>query len=432
MDTSEWIRHAENCTAQGRFDDAISSYRRAIELAPERASLLERLALSLLSAQRLDAARTVRDQMMSRFPSHAGTHVIDGHIHRIDRRNEDAIKAYKQAIELDELRYDAIYNLVALKPPALAEPLALRIEAMRRNSTLDAVDLANLDFASARMYENAGNFEIAFDRYASANAHSSVAMAARGIVYKPEEMERRIDTLIARYPAESFAEPIEPLSIVLKPIFILGLPRSGATLVEEILASLPRIVAGGKLPIAPMCEQLFTSRNTSEDAAAVLHELRERYVDALFERDLCGRYVTDKLPGNFLIAGFLRLLFPNAIIIHVKRNLMATCWSLFTSNFGIYEPYSTSLEHLAHYARQYQRIMTHWRAVITQPAMVEIQYEDLVTHPEQEMRRLLAACDLPWDARCLTANHRQVTQPIYAAAMDRWRHYTAHLHGLEP
>ena len=439
-----WSRHAEICSALGRFDEAVSSYRRAVELTANDAPLLEGLALALLSAHRLDSAREVRDELIEKFSEYAGTHVIDGHVHRADRRIDDAVRAYEQALAIDQRRCDAVYNLAVLRTPALDDALARRIESLRSDASLDPADRANLDFASARVHEMAQKFETAFDRYTSANAHSAATMAALGIVYKPEEMERRVDTLIARYPASSFSKPIEPLAVDLKPIFIVGLPRSGTTLVEEILASLPRVVGGGELPIAPICERTFVARRqsmglgdivdpTQAKEANLLLELRERYVDALFERDLCARYVTDRLPGNFLIVGFLRLLFPNAIIVHVKRNLTETCWSLFTSNFGIHDPYYNSLEHLAHYTRQYQRVMAHWRSVM-KPAMVEVQHEELVAHPEQEMRRLLAAVGLPWDSRCLEfhKNRRPALTASHTEAADRWRDYAAHLQALEP
>ncbi|MDZ7669338.1 MAG: sulfotransferase [Gammaproteobacteria bacterium] len=185
------------------------------------------------------------------------------------------------------------------------------------------------------------------------------------------------------------------------PIFVIGLPRSGTTLIEQILASHPRVEAGGELTAAMQCEQEFrqqrhaagrTGRVEASDATdrALLETARERYLEALFERNLDAPFIVDKLPANFRIAGFLRLLFAAAPIMHSRRQGAATCFSLYNANFAGHEPYYHDLEHLAHYYGQYRRLMQHWHEVV-EPPLHTVHYEALVTDPARQIPALLHA-----------------------------------------
>ena len=159
----------------------------------------------------------------------------------------------------------------------------------------------------------------------------------------------------------------------------------------------------------------------------------------MFARDLDADYITDKLPGNFARLGFIRLLFPDATIVHCGRHPMATCWSLFAANFAMHYPYYNSLDHLAHYYRCYQKLIAHWRSVLPH-AIVPVQYEDIVLSPGAQAKQLLEQLGLGWDDRCAafhessrpvyTASHRQVRRPIYTASLDRWRPFEAKLGAL--
>ena len=156
-------------------------------------------------------------------------------------------------------------------------------------------------------------------------------------------------------------------------------------------------------------------------------------------RGLDGAHVTNKLPGDFEILGFIRMLLPKAVIVHCRREPMATCWSLFTANFGMHSPYYNDLEHLAHYYGQYRRLMAHWSAVL-QPAMIEVDYERLIDDPEPAIRALVAGCGLDWDDHCLrpheadrpvtTASAGQVRRPINRVSLARWRPYAKQLEVL--
>ena len=250
-----------------------------------------------------------------------------------------------------------------------------------------------------------------------------------------------------RYGPGSFQHEIEPLPIALRPIFIVGMPRSGTSLVEQILGCHPQVAAGGELTAAQATYAEYVHErdhlgmrgavdSSNEQESRLLRRARERYVDHLFEVGFDGAFVTDKFPGNFTIVGFIRGMFPDAVIVHVTREHVSTCWSLYTANLSAHAPYKTSLESLGHYYRLYLRTMAHWRELPGQ-RVHEVNYESLVSNPESQIRLLLDTCNLPWDERCLkfhesrrpvtTASLLQVRRPIFGSSINRWLPYAPHL-----
>jgi hypothetical protein len=280
-----------------------------------------------------------------------------------------------------------------------------------------------------------------------ANDLARVELLHQGIEYLPAEVEARVDATIAGYPRECFSSTLAPFQTDISFIFIIGLPRSGTTLVEQILASHSDVQAGGELVFARECEHQFREHrlvagragpidSTNPIDAELLETARERYIDSLFERGLDGPWIVDKLPANYEIAGFLRLAFPEARLIHCQRDPRATCFSLYSANFGAHEPWYHDLEHLVHYYGQYRRLIAHWRSAIPS-AFIEIVYEELVRDPESQIPALLESLDLRIETACfehyrhrrpvLTASHAQVRKPIYIHAIDHWQEYSKFL-----
>jgi tetratricopeptide (TPR) repeat protein len=360
---------------------------------------------------------------------------------------ESAAAAYEHALQLAPKCSSAAYSLTDLQLPAPGDPRTRDIERRVDADDLTESDRANFEFALARIYEGAQQYDRAFKHYVNAKEATRRSMRARGLNYDPEGSARYNALIMQRYRADSSRSTIDPLPIRLRPIFIVGMPRSGTTLVEQILSTHPLVSSGGELTAAPRCHELYLERRKELDLdgpapcsvsahTALLMEMRERYVEDLFECGLDSEFVIDKLPGNFQLLGFIRMMFPDALIVHCQRAPISTCWSLYTSNFAADAPYCTSQENLLHYYRLYQALMDHWRTIL-QPPMIEVQYESLVADPENVVRGLLSACDLPWDDRCLkfhknarpvtTASVVQARQPVFSSSLQRWKPFEAYL-----
>ena len=220
------------------------------------------------------------------------------------------------------------------------------------------------------------------------------------------------------------------------PIFVLGMPRSGSTLVEQILASHPLVLPGGerkdfgKAMRDTWSRERGTFTRTMVDPQA-LHRLARLYLDALPPLPLGKTRITDKMPGNFRIAGLIHVAMPNAKIIHTRRDPIDTCLSCFSKLFGDDLNWSYDLAELGRHYRLYQEMMEHWEDVLPQGAILHVQYEDVVNDLEGQARRLLDFCELDWDDACLsfhetkravrTASVAQVRQPIYRRSVGKWR-----------
>jgi hypothetical protein len=227
------------------------------------------------------------------------------------------------------------------------------------------------------------------------------------------------------------------------------MPRSGTTLVEQILASHPAVFGAGELlRVGEIAQRLPSALGSRLDYPLCLADFSQQAADAAAQeyldylQSLSGgeaTRVTDKMPGNFMHLGLIDLLFPGARIIHCMRDPLDTCLSCYSQNFNGHE-YTHDLSHLGHFYRDYQRIMQHWRGVVRVPVL-EVQYEALVEDPEPGSRRLIEFCGLPWDDSCLrfyenkrtvvTASYDQVRRPIYKTSTERWRNYERHIDPLK-
>ncbi|MBE9554329.1 MAG: sulfotransferase [Proteobacteria bacterium] len=293
-----------------------------------------------------------------------------------------------------------------------------------------------LEFALATRYEALKQHEEAFGHYILANARKREALEDRGVVYNREAEDARTDLMMQVYAGpEVFEGPTGNDSEM--PIFIVGMPRSGTTLTEQILASHPRMAGAGELTaignaIKRMRDTLGYPRNPPTEKA--LKNIAQLYLQRLREVDAAALRVTDKMPGNFNHLGLITRIFPKARIIHCRRNPVDNCLSCFIQNFGAEGlAWSFDLEDAAHQYRDYHRLMAHWRAILPPGRMLEIDYEDTVANLEGQARKLVDFVGMEWDDSCLsfhenkraviTASHDQVRRPIYNTSVGRWKKY---------
>ena len=426
----------------GEWELARKTFEWSATLNPGELQTLVGLAFAHLGLQDFPKLATVRDILLARIPHHAHAQLIDGHCHRIAGRHDRAVTAYRAALTANPELTDAMFSLVDLERPSTDSELACRLENLRRGP-INGRDRVNVCFSLARIFESAKRYGDAFDCYQEGNRVTLQLMSQLGFAYDPNATMQRAERTMKMYGRNDLSTSIKRLPIDLRLILIVGLPRSGTSLVEQILASHSEVAGGGELPTMQDCVSEFEKRRKSlgiEECvdprnprdAALLMEMRDKYLDELFERELDSKIVTDKLPGNFATLGFARLMFPDAIIVHCCRDAPAVCWSLYTAHFGTHEPYYNSFEHLAHYYGVYRRLMDHWRSVLD-PPMIEVRYEEIAINAEVEIRRLISECGLKWESACLefynserpvfTASQLQVRQPIYESSIASWKNY---------
>jgi tetratricopeptide (TPR) repeat protein len=301
------------------------------------------------------------------------------------------------------------------------------------------MDRAYLGYALGKEYEDLGQWDLAYGALVDAGRARS-----RLIAHDHQGASELVDSLI-EHCDEAFMSRGEDGHESREPIFVLGMPRTGTTLVERILGAHDQVFAGGELRQFPLA--LGTALGLAAGGRIGAAEIRR--CGALDFSDLGRNYIastrprtghtprfTDKLPPNFLYLGLIARALPQASIIHVRRNPMDTCWSNFKVLFGDLYEYSYNLESIARYFVLYDRLMQHWDHVLP-GRIVHVQYESLVTDPASETRRLLESCGLPWQETCLdhhlnqdtvtTASTVQVRQPIYQSALAHWKHYEQHL-----
>jgi len=301
------------------------------------------------------------------------------------------------------------------------------------------IDNIALNFAAAELLDRVGRYDEAF-------AHARQANQLVGAKYEPAQVERSVDALIAYFTRRKIQSLPRSTLGDERPVFIVGMPRSGTSLVEQILASHPDVYGAGELEaifqIAGQAEARLSGRGfafpQSLDGitSSLADELAANYLRPLTALAPAARRITDKLPLNFLQLGLISILFPQARVIHCMRDPRDTCLSCYMTHFSSGNEFSYDLRSCGHFYRQYEKLMTHWKRALDLP-ILDVIYGQLVEDAEGQSRRMVEFLGLPWDPQCLrfydntryvpTASNAQVRQPIYQSSVGRWRHYDKHL-----
>ena len=307
-------------------------------------------------------------------------------------------------------------------------------------ATLSPTEQVHLHFALGKAYDDVGQRDQSFQHLREGNA-----LQRSLISYDAHEMQAFMDRIQSVFTATLFQNS-SPLSHSENgPIFILGMPRSGTTLVEQILASHQTVTGGGELGLFK--QAIAETIGGEAFPEAVMHlppqsftQQGNRYLDSLKYKFPNASRITDKMPQNFLFAGLIHLALPNAKIIHTRRNPLDTCLSCFSKLFVNSLPYTYDLAELGLYYRGYATLMDHWRTVLPHGVMIDVDYEDVVNDLEGQTRRILDYCGLEWDSQCLdfhktertirTASATEVRQPLYKTSVGRWRPADNLLHPL--
>ncbi len=421
-----------------KFDEAARCFERGLALDPQSPIIYQGLARTRHLQGRCHEARALIAQALTHKADEADCHTMLGLVHQTEGDFGAAIAAYRQAITIIPSHAQAHLCLAMISKPDNPSEHIQELERIRALGTLDAEQRTTLEYALAKALEHLGDHDAAFFRYQAAND-----LRKTQYPFDSKGYTAFIDRLIATFSKEFFTNMAGIGSASERPVFVVGMMRSGTTLTEQILASHPMVHGHGELDyirqiVTALPEQLvqpYPECSTKVDSVTALR-LAEEYM-ARLERDAPKAVRSiDKQPQNFDRLGMIALLFPRARIIHCTRDPVDTCCSNYFHDFGSDNRFTYELETLGHFYRDYQRIMTHWKSVIPNP-ILDIPYEALVADQEDWSRRLVDFLGLPWDERCLdfyknerpvyTYSLQQVRQPIYSSSIRRWHPYSKHL-----
>lgn len=393
---------AETLQEAGRLDEAIALFRESLSIRPKDAELLYGLGVAMMEKGKLTEAADLARQAVAIAPAMAKAWLL---LTQVKRQTE--------------------------RDPELAS-----MEAEHAKAPQDSLARMQLSFGLGKANDDLKDYGRAFDYFAEGNA-----IRRKGIDYDPVRTRDEFEAMKAVFDT-AFFEKHRPSDISDDtPIFVVGMPRSGTTLVEQIIASHPQVFGAGELSILktavgkqfPMSMPGGFPWAIADMPDKAFAEAGQAYLDMLHARYPGSRHVTDKMPGNFLLVGFLHMMLPKAKIVHCARDAAATCLSIFKVHFrGDSHRYGYDLGELADFHNLYADIMAHWHKVL--PGVVhDVRYEDFVADQEGQTRALMAHLGLPWDDKVLsfhetdrpvrTASAAQVRQPMYQGSVDLWKQY---------
>jgi len=425
-------RSGQAVAAQADLETALAS-------DPDNPAYRALLAAALSKTSEVERTVELYDRLTREYPQQAKLWMAFGHVLKASKRQRDSVAAYRRAIELDPRLGEAWWSLANLKTVRFDTADISAMQAQLEREDLDAEDRLHFEFALGKALEDAARYAESFRHYAEGNRLR--------LLEKPFDIEtstinlRRSQRILTR---EFFAARAGLGCAAPDPIFVLGLPRAGSTLVEQILSSHSQIEGTMELPdITDIARTLANRRKTAGDydylpllgelAPREWRELGEHYLAATRVHRKLGRaFFIDKMPNNFTHLGLIHLILPNARIIDARRNPLASCFSNFKQHFAMGQLFTYGLENIGRFYREYVELMAHYDAVL--PGRVHrVFYERMVEDTEQEVRRLLDYCGVPFEDACLrfydndrivrTASSEQVRQPIYKEGVDHWRHY---------
>jgi tetratricopeptide (TPR) repeat protein len=412
--------------ANKRMAQAEAAFRAAAANATGSQAARIYQARAAKSADRPAVAEALLRQVIADDPACAEAHALLGRILAESGRTGEAAASYERCISFDPAMAGAWYPFAILKKFTRGDQALIdRISGCLQRPDIKAPQRQAIHFALGKAYDDLGD-------YAAAMHHRDAANRIRGAGRRLDrtKLDRRTSRTIAATPAGYLARRPDPGSDDETPILIVGMPRSGTTLVEQILSSHPDVAAGGELGF--WGKQNVTGPGP-DPGPEVVRRLANDYLDVLRGISPDAVRVTDKMPFNFAHLGLIRQVFPRATIVHCRRNPVDTCLSIFGTDFTTPYEFASDRGDLVFFYRQYQRLMAHWREVLPADRLIEIDYETLVADPEPVSRRLIADCGLEWDDACgaphqnprpiVTASLWQARQPVYRTSVERWRHY---------
>jgi tetratricopeptide (TPR) repeat protein len=425
-----------------RYADAENHLRRAASIKPADPLIRSLLGDALAGQGLLEKARVEYEKALKTTPRSATALAGLGTLERSAGHFPAAEQFYRRALENDPNLISAWIGVAGCRRMSAADSSWLADAEQAASKATSATDEADLRFVLGKCHDDLGQYAQAFSHYQRANE----LMKPLAPDYDERAHARYVDDMTAVYTSEVLRSAKAGGSSSTRPVFVVGMPRSGTSLVEQILASHPSVAGAGELD--------FWAEELKSDEARIRREIlpapeRQKiaadYLQVLKSRQPDAGYVVDKMPGNADSLGLIHSVFPDARILYVQRDPIDTCLSCYFQNFSMGLSFKFDLNDLASYYRQHARLMDHWRAVLPAGTLLDVPYEALVSDQEAWTRKLLAFLGLEWDVRCLrfdenprpvlTSSSWQVRQRMYSDSVKRWRHYAKFigpLHKLDP
>jgi tetratricopeptide (TPR) repeat protein len=429
---------------KGKFEQAYEQAKYLFGSNPDNPVYRLAMANALTGLGRTEEGLAMYRDCLDKVPNRAGVEVMIGHALKTLGSFEDAISAYREAYRLKPDYGDAFWSLANTKTYRFSDAEIAQIEREEARVAVAEDDRIHLCFAAGKAHEDRQEYDRAFEYYARGNE-----LKRRQLGYDPDRTDAMIEAQIEVCTRELFEQRGQLGYDCPDPIFIVGLPRAGSTLLEQILAS--HSLVDGTMELQNILGLARRLGGRSTERASRYPQILRELDDSYFER--FGRqfieqtrvyrgnapFFIDKMPNNFMHIGLIRLILPRAKIIDARRHPMACCFSGFKQLFGEGQDFTYGLEAVGRYYRSYVRLMDHWDDVL--PGFVlRVQHEDVVEDLEPQVRRMLEFCGLPFENACLefhktkrdirTPSAEQVRQPIYRTGLEQWRHYENHLEPL--
>jgi tetratricopeptide (TPR) repeat protein len=455
-----------------RLDEALASFRRAVALKLDFTEAHMNLGGALRSIGHLDAAAAGYRRVLELKPEFSPAHAALAGVLRLQRRSEEAESSCRRALQIDPNSLAALAVLGELRADAgrfaQAEELHRRIISVDENALDSWAALARLRrmtaadgewlsavqrllaaplparrelplrYAVGKYFDDLGDFDRAFTHYRRANLLSAQCAPP----HDRAGLARTVDFIIRSHDRSWMDRKQVAENVSERPVFIVGMLRSGTSLAEQILASHPAVYGAGELAFfgaetAPALANAAAAGHGPDLSDAELHRLGANYLELLQRLSTGTKRVVDKFPSNFFLLGLIHAALPRARIIHMQRDPRDTCLSIYFQQFEAANTYANDLQDLAHYCGEYQRLMRHWSATLPRDALLHVPYERLVMDTEAWSRRMVDFVGLEWDARCLdfhrtersvvTASRWQVRQAMSTSSVGRWRNYEHYL-----
>ena len=439
-----WFNRAEALQQLARTVEAVQAYGRAADAAGKDVDLLLTVAGALRTLGALAEAKHWHTRALALAPDYPPAENSMGNMLGVEGDLPGAETHYRRALTLRPDYAGAFHNLVDVAKLAPGDPVWPGLMALAGHvETLPTEDAIALQFTLGRVFEGQGEYPQAFAHFLEGNRRKRATLN-----YDEARQARFFEEFIRMFTPE-FMAARRLATRDARPVFIVGMPRSGTSLVEQILASHPEVHGAGEVHALRNCLREELPPDNADYALpeqiatldpAALARVAARYSAWMDGQAAGARKVTNKLPGNMVLVGLLHLLYPDARIVHCSREPLDTCLSCFTKLFTTGHPFAYELGELGRFYRMYDRLMQGWRTALP-GQMLELSYEQLVADFEPQVRALVAFCGLPWDDACLrfhesrrsvrTASLAQVRRPIYTNSVGRWKNYEKELAPLK-